>query len=91
MSRPEVASFTFVAQSALPPFWHRNLHSSTVKVTHSRRARSPVMSVRLRYRNSRGGRRAYRYAGGRPGGPLRWVVIMLMVLAGLIVIASVIH
>ena len=49
------------------------------------------MRRRTQYRSRRGRRREYRYTGGRPGGMTRWAVIALLVLAGLIVIASILQ
>jgi hypothetical protein len=49
------------------------------------------MSRRLRYRDGCGRWHEDRHAQGRSGLPAKWAVITLMVLAGFIVIASMIH
>jgi len=49
------------------------------------------MRRRRRYRNSRSRRQYDRRAGGRPGTPAKWALIALMILAGLVVIASLLH
>jgi hypothetical protein len=49
------------------------------------------MSRRLWYHDSYGGWHEDRHAQGRSGLPAKWAVITLMVLAGFVVIASMIH
>lgn len=49
------------------------------------------MSRRLWYRDSYGYWHEDRHAGGRSGMPAKWAVIALMVLAGFVVVASMIH
>lgn len=49
------------------------------------------MSRRLRYRDGYGRRHEDRHAEGRPGMPAKRAMITLMMLAGLVVIASVIR
>jgi hypothetical protein len=49
------------------------------------------MSMRLWYRDSYGRWHEYRHASGRSGMPARWKPITLMILAGFVVIASMIH
>lgn len=49
------------------------------------------MSRRLWYRDSYGRWHEDRHAQGRSGLPMKWAVITLMVLAGFVVIASMIH
>jgi hypothetical protein len=49
------------------------------------------MGRRLWYRDSYGRWHEDRHAGGRSSTPAKWVVITLMVLAGFVVIASMIH
>ena len=49
------------------------------------------MSRRLWYRDSYGRWHEDRHAQGRSGLPAKWAMITLMVLAGFVVIASMIH
>ena len=49
------------------------------------------MSRRLWYRESYGRWHEDRHAEGRTGMPAKWALMALMVLAGFIVIASIIH
>jgi hypothetical protein len=49
------------------------------------------MRRRRRYRNGRDRWHEDRQVGGRPGMPAKWALIALMMLAGLIVIASIVH
>lgn len=49
------------------------------------------MSRRLWYRDSYGRWHEDRHTQGRSGLPAKWAVITLMVLAGFVVIASMIH
>jgi hypothetical protein len=49
------------------------------------------MSGRLWYRDGYGRWQEDRHAQGRSGLPAKWAVITLMVLAGFVVIASMIH
>ena len=49
------------------------------------------MSRHLWYRDSYGRWHEDRHAEGKSGMPAKWAVMMLMVLAGFVVIASMIH
>ena len=49
------------------------------------------MSRRLWYRDGYGRWHEDRYAEGRSGMPTKWALMTLMVLAGFVVIASMIH
>ena len=50
-----------------------------------------VMGRRLWYRDSYGRWHEDRHAGGRSGPPARWALMVLMMMAVLIVLASMIH